>query len=470
MTRRALVVLAAVSAVLVGSSFPAVRAQSAASDSPTYTRDVAPILYKNCTGCHRPGEIGPMPLLTYADVRPRVRAISTRVSAGTMPPWHADGAAGEFLNDRRLSEKDKATILKWVENGAPEGDAKDLPPAPKYTEGWSIGQPDAVVKMGEDYPIPATGTIAYQYFEVPTNFTEDRWVTAYEVRPGNRAVVHHVIVYAKTPPPAAPPQPQPRVDGQPGQPARPRPVPVLSMPEEQTKIPAGQTGGEPLPEDQRKPAGPNDRPAPRGLGNSIGGYVPGNGARLYQPGTAMRLQAGATLVFQMHYTSIGKPTTDRTSIGFIFSKEPPKTTLVGTALINGSLHIPAGAKDHRVDAEMTFNRDVTLWAMLPHTHVRGKRWSYEVVYPDGRTQTILSVPKYDFDWQTDYEFKQPLKLPKGTKLHAVAWYDNSPANKSNPDPTKEVWWGDQTFEEMMFTGLTFSVDPAPAPPAVAGAH
>ena len=467
MTGKVIVAALAVSGIAV--SLPIVRAQSAdiQAINPTYTRDIAPILYKNCTGCHRPGEIGPMPLLTYADVRPRVRAISTRVAAGTMPPWHADPSTGEFLNDRRLSEKDKATILKWAENGAPEGDAKDLPPAPKYVEGWTIGQPDAVVKMGEDYPIPATGTIAYQYFEVPTNFTEDRWVTAYEVRPGNRAVVHHVIVYTKMPAPATPPQPQPRAEGQP---ARPRPVPVLSMPEEQTKIPAGQTGGEPLPEDQRKPLGPNDRPAPKGLASSIGGYVPGNGARVYQPGTAMRLQAGASIVFQMHYTSTGKPTTDRTSIGFIFSKEPPKTELRGTALINGALHIPAGAKDYRVDAEMTFNRDVTLWGMLPHTHVRGKRWSYDVVYPDGRTQTILSVPKYDFDWQTEYTFKQPLKLPKGTKLHAVAWYDNSPSNKSNPDPTKDVWWGDQTFEEMMFTGLTFSVDPAPAPPATAGAH
>jgi hypothetical protein len=183
---------------------------------------------------------------------------------------------------------------------------------------------------------------------------------------------------------------------------------------------------------------------------------------------AMRLPAGSTIVFQMHYTTIGKPTTDRTSIGFVFSKERPQIPLAGTALINGSLHIPAGANDYRVDAEMTINRDITLYGMLPHTHVRGKRWSYEVIYPDGRAQTILSVPRYNFDWQTDYEFKQPVKLPKGSKLHAIAWYDNSAANKSNPDPTKDVWWGDQTFEEMMFTGLTFSVDPAPQ--AAAGAH
>jgi len=170
--------------------------------------------------------------------------------------------------------------------------------------------------------------------------------------------------------------------------------------------------------------------------------------------------------FVLHYTTIGKPTTDRTSIGLVFARTPPKTELRSSALINGNLHIPAGAPDHRVDAEMTFNRDVTLWGMLPHTHVRGKRWIYEVTYPDGGKATILSVPRYDFEWQTDYIFKQPLKLPKGTTLHATAWYDNSPTNRSNPDPRQDVWWGDQTWEEMMFTGLTYSIDPV----AVAGAQ
>jgi hypothetical protein len=217
-----------------------------------------------------------------------------------------------------------------------------------------------------------------------------------------------------------------------------------------------------LPADQRKAPGPNDRPAPRTLGPSIGAYVPGTSTRVFPAGTSARLAAGSTLVFQMHYTTTGKATTDRTSIGFIFSKTPPPTELRFTALINGSLHIPAGDPDSRVDAEMTINRDVTLWSMLPHTHVRGKQWRYEVTFPDGRNETILSVPKYDFDWQTDYLFKRPLKLPKGTILHATAWYDNSPRNKSNPDPTAEVWWGDQTWEEMMFTGLTYSLDPAPA--------
>ena len=249
------------------------------------------------------------------------------------------------------------------------------------------------------------------------------------MRPGNRAVVHHVIVYTRPPAPAVPAAPAAPA----GQPAR-RPAPLFTF-AAGMDIPAGQTGGPQLPPDQRKPRGPNDRPAPRTLGPSIGAYVPGTASRVYQPDTAARLAAGSTLIFQMHYTTTGKATTDRTSIGLVFAKAPPKTELRSTALINGNLHIPAGAPDHRVDAEMTFNRDVTLWGMLPHTHVRGKRWIYEVTYPDGRKATILSVPKYDFEWQTDYVFKQPLKLPKGTTLHATAWYDNSPTNKVEPGST-----------------------------------
>jgi mono/diheme cytochrome c family protein len=452
--KRCTLAAAAFAVMALATSMHTVAQSAPSSAGPTYSREVASILFKNCTGCHRPGEIGPMSLLTYKDVRPWAKAIATRVSAGTMPPWHADPSTGVFLNDRRLSDADRNTILQWVEAGAPEGNPADLPEPPKYTDGWMIGKPDVVLSMQEDYPISARGTIAYQYFEVPTNFNEDRWVQAWEVRPSNRAVVHHVIVYTR--PREAAPQPEgaaPRA--QQGR----RPAPVFTF-ADGMNIPAGQTGGPELPPDQRKPLGPNDRPAPKRLGPSIGAYVPGTSTRVYPLNTATRLAAGSTLVFQMHYTTTGEATTDRTSIGLIFAKEPPQTELRGTALINGALHIPAGDPDYRVDAEMTMNRDVTLWGMLPHTHVRGKRWSYEVTYPDGRKETILAVPRYDFEWQTDYLFKQPLKLPKGTTLHATAWYDNSPGNKSNPDASKDVWWGDQTWEEMMFTGLTYSVDPA----------
>jgi hypothetical protein len=391
-----------------------------------------------------------MSLLTFKDARPWARSIATRIKDGSMPPWHADPSIGEFLNARRLTEQQKATLLKWVDGGAPEGNPQDLPEQPKYADGWTLGEPDAVLSMQEDFQIPATGTVPYKYFEIPTNFTEDRWMTAYEMRPGNRHVVHHVIVTVRNP--QAPPQQAN---------AGPRPKPAIE-PAEGMEIPAGQTGGRPLPEGQRKPLGPNER-SPRGVTGSIGGYVPGNASRILPGGTAVRIPAGASLVFQMHYTPIGEATTDRTRIGLYFAKEPPKVAINGTALVNGSLHIPAGAADYRVDAEATVNRDIMLWSLVPHTHMRGKRWLYEVEYPDGRRQTILSVPNYDFDWQLEYQFKEPLKLPEGTKIHASAWYDNSRANKYNPDPTQEVWWGDQTWEEMMFTAINFSVVGAPSP-------
>ena len=425
----------------------------AGTQAVTFNKDVAPIFYKNCTNCHRPGEVAPMPLLTYRDARPWAKSIATRVSNGTMPPWHADPAYGHFLNDRRLTDGDKATIAVWVASGASEGNPADLPAQPTYESGWSIGQPDAVFAMQEDYPVPASGTVAYQYFEIPTNLTEDKWVQAFEVKAGDPKVLHHVIVYERSPAPATPPAPAPAAAA-----GDRRPAPLFAF-ADGMEIPAGQTGGPALPPDQRKPLGPNDRPPVR-LGPSVGGFAPGQFIRVYQEGTAMKLPAGSVLVFQVHYTPAGKDTTDRTRIGLKYAKQPPQTQLRWASLANGSLHIPAGASDYRVDAEMSIGQDVTMWSMLPHTHVRGKRWTYDVTYPDGRKETILSVPKYDFNWQTDYVFEQPLKLPAGTKIHATAWYDNSAANKANPDATKDVWWGDQTWEEMMFTGLTFSIDPA----------
>jgi hypothetical protein len=420
--------------------------------APTFTRDVAPIVFAHCTTCHRPGENAPMSLLTYRDARPWARAMADRVRSGAMPPWHADPAVGRFANERRLSDAEKSTIARWAAAGAPEGDPSHLPPAPRYVDGWRIGEPDVVLEMQEDYPIPATGTIPYVYFEVPANFAEDRWITAWELRPGNAAVVHHVIVYLRPPPqpPAAP-----------AAPGTPRPRGVVTF-AEGMDIPAGQTGGPALPPGQRAVFA-NDRPRPRGLGGSIGGYVPGNSTRTFRDGTAMRLPKGASLVFQMHYTTTGTATSDRTKMGLVFATAPPAMPLSGTALVNGALHIPAGAADHRVDAEMTLNRDVLLFSMTPHTHVRGIRWHYEAAYPDGRREAILSVPNYDFEWQHEYVFAEPLALPAGTRIHASAWYDNSPANKSNPDPSAEVWWGDQTWEEMMFTSFTWHVKPAAAP-------
>jgi len=398
----------------------------------TFNKDVLPILQKNCQECHRLGEVAPMSLLTYKDARPWAKSIREEVSLGLMPPWHADPAHGSFLNDRRLSDADKDTIVKWVNGGSLEGDPADLPPMPTYAAGWLMGQPDVVLGMNEDYPVPADGTVEYKYFEIPTNFTEDKWLQAIEVRPGTRAVVHHVIVYARAP------QPEPR--------------PAAFKFAEGMDIPKNDDA------DAKKKAPVNDRPAPRRLGASIGGFAPGQLVREYQPGTGVRIPAGAVLVFQMHYTANGSATTDRTVVGLRFAKEKPKDEVRLSALVNGAFTIPAGAAKHRVDAELTTAQDVTLWSMLPHTHVRGIEWEYTVSYPDGRTDTILRVPKYDFNWQTDYIFKDPLHLPKGTKIHATAWYDNSVNNPSNPDPSVSERWGDQTWEEMMFTSLDYTLN------------
>ncbi|HWF83881.1 MAG TPA: hypothetical protein VG222_03510, partial [Vicinamibacterales bacterium] len=368
----------------------------ASAAAPTFNQDVAPILYKHCTTCHRPGEIAPMSFLTYKDARPWARSIGNQVSRGLMPPWHADPSHGEFLNDRRLSTAEKETIVKWASAGAPEGDPNIALSPPVYESEWNIGRPDAIFTMQEDYPVPADGTVAYKYFEIPTHLTEDKWVQAIEVKPGNPAVVHHVIVYARSPRPAAP-------AARPSAEARgPRPLPLFTYPDGTTEVPAGQTGGAALPPDQQIA---NDRPAPRPLGSAIGGFAPGQTMRVYQPGTAMKLPAGSTLVFQMHYTATGATTTDRTRLAVTYATEKPATEVRFTSLINGTLHIPAGAADYKVDQVMTINRDVTVWSMLPHTHVRGKRWEYDATYPDGRTETILAVPKYDFNWQTDYVFR-----------------------------------------------------------------
>lgn len=447
---------------------PPAFAQQGNTGSPTYSKDIAPILFANCTTCHRPGEVAPMSLMTYKDVRPWARAIGARVADGTMPPWHADPAHGSFQNARLLTAEQKHTIAKWVSAGAPEGDATDLPAPPAYSDGWNIGQPDAVLSMQEDYPIPATGDVPYRYFEVPANFDEDRYIQAWEIRPGNRSVVHHIIVSTRPPKEVVEQQMKQqqqmmlqRLFGAPAANGAPRPTPLFSF-KCCIEIPAGQTGGRPLPPEQRQAAGPNDRARPAGSGPSIGGYVPGNSIRRFPEGMALRLPKGYSLVFQMHYTPNGQATTDRSKVGLKFATTPPKAVLSTATLINGDLTIPPRAADHQVDAEMTINRDIMLYSLVPHTHVRGKRWHYEATYPDGRREVILSVPKYDFNWQHEYVFAQPLRMPAGTKIHATAWYDNSPGNKANPDPGKEVKWGDQTWEEMMYTSVTFSVPPAPS--------
>ena len=421
------------------SAGPAAAQGNAAAAKPapvTYTKDVAPILYQHCTTCHRPGEIAPMSLLSYEETRPWARSIKDNVVKGIMPPWHADPAHGVWANDRRLSATEKDVIARWVDAGAPQGNPADLPPRPAYTEGWSIGKPDVVLSMDKPYEVPAQGEIPYQYFEVPTNFAEDKWVQAFEIRPGDRSVVHHVLVYARPPQPVRRPQvfrPQ-NPDG-----------------------PLSPTMQRELEEAKKNPQAAQQNPAAN-RGPLIAQIAPGVTAATYPADTALLVPAGSVLTFQVHYTTNGKATTDRTSIGFQFAKQPPAIEMRTGAMVNTRFMIPAGVANHPVESGMEFLEDVTLYSLGPHTHLRGRSWEYRITYPDGRSEVLLAVPNYDFNWQTGYLFRTPLRVPKGSVLKAVAHYDNSKENKANPDFTKDVYWGDQTWEEMQYTGLLFSVD------------
>jgi hypothetical protein len=400
---------------------------------PTFTKDVAPILYKNCTGCHRPGEIAPMSLLTYDDARPHADDIVDEVGAGHMPPWHADAPAGTFENERHLTEAEKKTLIDWASNGAPKGDDKDLPPVPTYTDGWAIGTPDLVLEMPQPFHVPAKGTVAYQYFYIPTNFTDAKYVQAIEARPGNREVVHHILVnYIAKPDMTR--------------------TPVLRMNQQWQQTPEPVLG-------ENTPKRPEGTPA-----RLIATYAPGTRPQVFRPGTALRLEPGGILELQMHYTANGDAATDRTRIGLVFSKDPAPREIRASAFYNGTLVLPAGSSNTAVPGEVTFQQDTIVYGLLPHTHLRGKRWEYRLELPDGTSKTILSVPKYDFNWQTYYMFREPLQVPKGAKIVSTAWYDNSPGNKHNPDAKVDVKWGDQTWEEMQYTGILFSpvVQPKPA--------
>jgi peroxiredoxin/mono/diheme cytochrome c family protein len=375
----------------------------------TYTKQVSRILQNHCQECHRPGQIGPMPLLTYDDASAWADTIREVVAEKRMPPWHADAHFGKFSNDRSLPKEDLDTLLAWLDNGTPKGDDKDLPAPRTYPEGWQFGKPDMVFTMPKPYVVPAEtpqGGVPYQYVSIPTNFSEDMWVQRAEIHPGSPAVIHHVIVFI---------------------------------------VPKGEIF---------RPDAP---------GAVLCGMAPGDMPMSLRPGFAKKVPAGARLLFQMHYTPNGKPYTDVTSVGLIFAKEPPPHRILTKPIHSGKFiarfdKIPAGAENYRIETEYTFREDSHLTTFMPHMHLRGKDFRYEVTYPDGKTETLLYVPHYQFGWQTIYRTTEPLPMPKGTKLHCIAHFDNSTKNPSNPDATKDVFWGDQTWEEMMIGWIDYYVD------------
>jgi hypothetical protein len=388
----------------------AVAGPSAAADgtsAPTFSKDVAPIFYTSCVECHRPTMFAPMSLMTYDDARPWARSIKQRVVARAMPPWGADAPHGVFRNDPSLTQAQIDTIAAWVDAGAPRGDDTDLPAKPEFADGWTIGKPDAIFTMEEDFQIPASGTIEYQYLRVPTHLTEDKWIQAIEIRPGAASQVHHVIAFTQ-------------------------------------------------------PAG-NPLSAGGVLGpTNIGGTTPNKPGITYPAGVARLLRGNHDIVLQMHYTTNGKEASDRTRVGIIYAKEPPKKVAAGGMVLQPRFVIPAYDGNAEVKGVTKLQRDTVVMTLTPHMHVRGKDMIYIAHYPDGTSETLLNVPKYDFNWQITYELATPKVLPKGTEVEVIAHYDNSANNKFNPDPSKDVRWGDQTWEEMMIGFFSTIVDPPAA--------
>jgi hypothetical protein len=427
--RDKIAVLAASAATLLAVAGGPARAQQAADNVPTFSRDVAPILYKQCVSCHRPGEIAPMSLLTYEQARPYAKAIANAVANRTMPPWHADAPAGTFHNERALTDRERDVLTAWSTSGALNGDPKDLPPQPVFTEGWSLGKPDVVLDIPEDYQLPARGTIEYEWFYIPTNFSEPKWVRSIEIRPGDRAAVHHVLVYYRVKP-----------DGKAAPIAR-------GNQKNQSNPPPDEPGV------ARHPRRTDLTAMPPQL---LATYAPGTNPQLAPSATAFRLEPGGIIELQMHYTATGQPTSDRTKIGITFSTEPSPREVRAQHFFNMRMRLPAGAADVAVTTDLDFLQDATVWGLFPHTHLRGKKWEYTLVMPNGEKKSILAVPRYDFNWQTYYMFAAPLQVPKGSKIVSTAWYDNSPANKNNPNPKVDVKWGDQTWQEMQYTGILLS--------------
>ncbi|MFY9611025.1 MAG: thiol-disulfide isomerase [Blastocatellia bacterium] len=427
----------------------------------TFNKDVAPIFYKNCAECHRANDIAPMPLMTYKDSRPWARSIKEKILTRQMPPWSPDPKYGEFINDHRLAQKDIETIAAWVDQGAKEGDAKDLAPTPEFTstDGWRLGKPDAVFDIGKEFTVKAGMPDTIENFIVPTNFKEDKWVTAAEILPGNRKVVHHVIAFIQTPEMI---EKFKKGEGR----ARAlmqsdvfyRDGSLLKVKADAPVINDGcgaPNGGSAF----KRPSASEGGDA---FGLFLAGYAPGKGIDVFPAGTAKKVPVGSMLVFQMHYSSYsGKfegVQGDRTRLGLHFASKPPERGLNTVGIQNHYFKLPAGEGNQEVTACYTFDATVHLTSYMPHMHLRGKDMKYEVVYPDGRRETLLWVPKFSFNWQTMYYLKKPVTLPRGTKLIVTAHFDNSDKNKYNPDATKAIRWGDPTYEEMMIGWMEYYVD------------
>ncbi len=384
------------------------RIKAAADSSLTYTRQVAPIIQKHCQDCHRPGEAGPFSLLHYRDAAAWSAAIREVVADQRMPPWHADPAHGTFRNARSLSAKERTTLLNWIDAGCPEGNPADLPPPRKFVKGWRIGKPDAIFKLQEVVKVPAQAPkegIPYKFLVVSEPFAEDKWVTAVECRPGAASVVHHITAFLVAP---------------------------------GTDITRWQKQSDLV---QLITSYSDD--------GFLAGYSPGEDPLTLPGGQAKRIPKGARIALEMHYTPNGTAAEDRSYVGVIYAKEPPRQPVLTGSAMQAFLLIPPGVARHRVVASRTFERDAMLLSVCPHMHLRARSAVFTRIRPGGKREILLSVPRYDFNWQTNYYLAQPLRIDKGDKIEFEVIYDNSRANPNNPDPTRFVSWGEQSWDEMM---------------------
>jgi len=403
--------------------------------------------------------MAPFSVLTYKEVLPWIESIREKVRDREMPPWHADSHYGEFLNDRSLSPEEIETIATWVAQGAKEGNPADLPPLPSFVRGWKMGKPDYVLAMSEEYTIEAHAPDSYVYVTFPTKFKEDTWVQAAEILPGNKRIVHHVIAHVLTPEALASGAKRdntefPQAENEPAIFYKQGSLSRVKMDAPVIDDGANAPNGGSLFKRRTDEGG-------GGYSMLLASYAPGKGPDVYPPGTAKWIPAGSTIVLQIHYSSfhgaIKTPQKDRTIVGLIFAKRPPEKRAVTFTVPNQFFKIPAGAANHRVTAAYTFDREVQLISYMPHMHLRGKDMKYEVVFPDGRRQSLLWVPRFDFNWQTVYRLKDPIMIPKGTRIIVTAHFDNSAKNKHNPDPTKTVRWGDPSYDEMMIGWIEYVV-------------
>ena len=403
-------------------------AATAAAPAVTFNKDVLPILQRNCQECHRPGEVAPMSFMSYNETRPWAKAIKSAILTQKMPPWFME--VGHFANERKLSTDEVAKLTSWVDAGAPEGDQKDKPAPVHFAEGWQIGKPDMVIEMPKDIRIKATGIMDQGNVVVKVNFPHDVWVKAAEVRPGNAKVVHHMKAWVRPPGSAW----------------------YQDAPEGELVFP---TRGQFIAAAPPAPADPN-RPLP--AQEILAKYNPGVNAQEFTMGDSAKfIAAGSDIVFECHYVTDGKPETDRTSVGIVFAKEPPKQRfLTTTGLDNHAFVIPAHASNYEVKTETTLQSDVQLEWVQPHMHLRARDYQLTAFYPSGETE-VLMKGKFDFNWQLGYDFAKPVVLPKGTRLETIVHYDNSENNPYNPNPNIDIRYGAQTTDEMDVSFMGFII-------------